>query len=67
MCKSCGTSAEYHRHMLAAYELLTCYLPSGRLQPGTWLRAIDFGCAQKVEEGVSLTRKTGTPMFMVRI
>ena len=37
-----------------------------RLQPGTWLRAIDFGCAQPVQEGVSLTRKTGTPMFMVR-
>jgi calcium-dependent protein kinase len=32
--------------------------------PGTWLRAIDFGCAQQVEEGVPLTRKTGTPMFM---
>ena len=37
-----------------------------RLQPGTWLRAIDFGCAQPVQEGESLTRKTGTPMFMVR-
>jgi len=38
-----------------------------RLQPGTWLRAIDFGCAQPVQEGESLTRKTGTPMFMVRL
>lgn len=32
--------------------------------PGSWLRAIDFGCAQQVEDGVALTRKTGTPMFM---
>jgi hypothetical protein len=39
---------------------------SCRQPPGTWLRAIDFGCAQQVEEGVPLTRKTGTPMFMVR-
>lgn len=30
------------------------------------MRAIDFGCAQYVEDGVPLTRKTGTPMFMVR-
>lgn len=37
-----------------------------RLPSGSWLRAIDFGCAQYVEEGVPLTRKTGTPMFMVR-
>jgi hypothetical protein len=35
-----------------------------RLKPGTWLRAIDFGCAQEVTEGIPLTRKTGTPMFM---
>lgn len=37
-----------------------------RKPPGSWLRAIDFGCAQQVEDGVTLTRKTGTPMFMVR-
>ena len=37
-----------------------------RLRPGTWLKSIDFGCAQPVEPGVPLTRKTGTPMFMVR-
>jgi calcium-dependent protein kinase len=35
-----------------------------KLPAGSWLRAIDFGCAQYVQEGVPLTRKTGTPMFM---
>lgn len=35
-----------------------------KTQPGQWLKAIDFGCAQYVEPGLPLTRKTGTPMFM---
>lgn len=37
-----------------------------RTKVGQWLKAIDFGCAQYVEQGQPLARKTGTPMFMVR-
>lgn len=40
--------------------------PGNRPQAG-WLKAIDFGCAQQLVGNKPLTRRTGTPVYMVRI
>jgi hypothetical protein len=40
--------------------------PGDRPPPG-WLKAIDFGCAQQLNGDKPLTRRTGTPVYMVRI
>ncbi len=34
------------------------------MDPG-WLKAIDFGCAQQIIGSKPLTRRTGTPVYMV--
>lgn len=36
------------------------------MDPG-WLKAIDFGCAQQIIGSKPLTRRTGTPVYMVRL
>ena len=33
---------------------------------GGWLKAIDFGCAQHINGSKPLSRRTGTPVYMVR-
>ena len=36
------------------------------MDPG-WLKAIDFGCAQQIIGSKPLTRRTGTPVYMVSL
>lgn len=38
---------------------------AGELPPPGWLKAIDFGCAQQVNSDKPLSRRTGTPVYMV--
>lgn len=68
---ACHENGLYHGDVKPANFMLSQLLDPSRpledlerLQPGTWLKAIDFGCAQPVTPGVPLTRKTGTPIFM---
>jgi serine/threonine protein kinase len=42
-------------------------VPAGaRPDDGPWLIAIDFGCAQLAPPMKKLSRRTGTPVYMVR-
>ena len=42
-------------------------VPAGaRPDDGPWLIAIDFGCAQLAPPSKKLSRRTGTPVYMVR-
>lgn len=38
-------------------------IAGGHLQ-GHWLKAVDFGCSQSISTQRSLTRRTGTPVYM---
>lgn len=40
--------------------------PGDRAPDPGWLKAIDFGCAQQVINSKPLSRRTGTPVYMVR-
>lgn len=31
---------------------------------GNWLKAVDFGCSQSYKNKASLSRRTGTPVYM---
>ena len=42
-------------------------LAPGERPPPGWLKAIDFGCAQQMVGDKPLTRRTGTPVYMVRV
>ena len=70
---SCHASGVCHGDIKPANFLLTEKLrrPLSQLQPGCrpadgpWLKAIDFGCAQLAPAGKLLSRRTGTPVYMV--